>query len=236
MAGMGSRFANAGFSQTKPFIDVSGKSMIVRVIENLWQPDARFILIVKKVDIEKNVKLFSQIKEKFCVDIVPIDGMTEGTACTVLFARSLLVPEDPIIVANSDQLIDECFTQFLEDARLRNLDGSILTFRDEELNPKWSYAKIDTQGFVTNVKEKKAISSYATVGVYYFQRSDDLINSIIQMVIENDRTNNEFYICPVYNYFIKNGKKIGIFNIDKSQMHGLGTPEDLQKYLQLKMN
>jgi dTDP-glucose pyrophosphorylase len=137
------------------------------------------------------------------------------------------------VIANSDQIVDDCFGRYLEDAQNRSLDGSILTFIDSEKNPKWSFAKIDSAGFVTEVKEKKAISEYATVGIYYFRRADQMIDGIIQMIIENDRTNNEFYICPVYNYLIRNHKRVGIFNISQQAMHGIGTPEDLNAYLPL---
>lgn len=231
MAGMGSRFANAGYTLPKPFIDVAGKPMIVRVMENLAQPNAKFILLARKEHLEKNQQLITQIQSEFDATLIPIDKLTEGTACTVLFARSLLPPEGSVIIANSDQIVDDCFSSYIQDAKARNLDGSILTFTDAELNPKWSFAKIDDHGIVTQVQEKKAISQYATVGIYYFRRANELIDGIIQMMIENDRTNNEFYICPVYNYLIRNGKKVGIYNIDQSQMHGIGTPEDLTVFL-----
>ena len=135
-----------------------------------------------------------------------IDKLTEGTACTLLFARSLLSSLEPVVVANSDQIVDDCFAQFIQDARIRSLDGSILTFTDSEQNPKWLFAKINTYGWVTEVQEKKVISEFASVGIYCFKRADELVDSIIQMVIENDRVNNEFYICPVYNYLIHRGK------------------------------
>jgi NDP-sugar pyrophosphorylase family protein len=236
MAGLGSRFATAGYALPKPFIDVAGKPMIVQVMENLKEPDAKFVLLARKEHIESNANLVKQIQTQFNAAFVSIDKLTEGTACTVLFARSLLSPQEPVVVANSDQIIDDCFSQFIHDARLRNLDGSILTFIDRELNPKWSFAKIDAEGLVTEVQEKKAISEFATVGIYYFKRADELVDSIIQMIIENDRVNNEFYTCPVYNYLIRQGKKVGIFNIDQSQMHGIGTPEDLSAYLKLIKN
>lgn len=236
MAGLGSRFASAGYVLPKPFIDVDGKPMIVQVMENLKESDAKFVLLARKEHIESNANLIKQIKSQFNATFVSIDKLTEGTACTVLFARSLLSPQEPVVVANSDQIIDDCFSQFIHDARSRNLDGSILTFIDRELNPKWSFAKIDAEGLVTEVQEKKAISEFATVGIYYFKRADELVDSIIQMIIENDRVNNEFYTCPVYNYLIRQGKKVGIFNIDQSQMHGIGTPEDLNAYLKLIKN
>ena len=81
------------------------------------------------------------------------------------------------------------------------------------------------------VQEKKAISQYATVGIYTFSRGKDLVDAAIDMIINNDRVNNEFYTCPVYNYSIKNGARIGIYNIEFEKMHGLGTPEDLERYL-----
>ena len=50
-----------------------------------------------------------------------------------------------------------------------------------------------------------------------------------QMINKNIRVNNEFYVAPVYNEAIADGKKIKIFNIDK--MWGLGIPEDLNLFL-----
>lgn len=231
MAGLGSRFAKAGYELPKPFIDVAGKPMIVRVMENLWRPEVKFVLLARKEHINSNLILINEIKKQFQVTFVSIDRLTEGTACTFLFARSLLAENEPIVIANSDQIVDDCMTPFLRDAKDRNLDGSILTFTDAELNPKWSFAKVDNQGFVTQVREKKPISRFATVGIYYFKRAGELVDAVVQMIIENDRTNNEFYICPAYNYLIRNGKKVGIYNIKQSQMHGIGTPEDLDHYI-----
>lgn len=231
MAGLGSRFVSAGYELQKPFIDIIGKPMIVRVIENLWQPGLKFVLLARAEHIRDHQNLIHEIENRYQAIFVPIEKHTEGTACTVLYARALLPSDEPVVIANSDQIIDNCFADFLQDAKARQLDGSILTFKDGERNPKWSFVKIDAIGMVTEVQEKKAISEFATVGIYYFKRADQLIDGIIQMIIENDRVNNEFYTCPVYNYLIRKGKKIGVFNINKKQMHGIGTPEDLVTYL-----
>lgn len=64
-----------------------------------------------------------------------------------------------------------------------------------------------------------------------FSRGEDFVNGAIDMIIENDRVNNEFYTCPVYNYIIKENKRIGIYDINAEAMHGIGTPEDLNNYL-----
>ncbi|EAH6719261.1 lipopolysaccharide biosynthesis protein [Campylobacter jejuni] len=227
MAGLGSRFAKAGFDKPKPFIDVLDKPMIVRVLENLKYKDARYILIARKEHLTKEKKLVDEIKNNFNVEFIPIDKLTEGTACTVLYARKYINNDTPLMIANSDQIVDINIADFINDSFKRGLDGSILTFIDKEKNPKWSFAKLNND-LVVEVKEKEAISEFATVGIYFFNKGKIFVESAIDMIIENDRVNNEFYTCPVYNYAIKSGAKIGIYNIDFSKMHGIGTPEDLE--------
>lgn len=231
MAGLGSRFAKAGYKKPKPFIDVLGKPMIIRVLENLDYPDAKYILIAQQAHLEAEKELVAKISKDFNATFVPIEKLTEGTACTVLFARSFINNNQPLLIANSDQIVDMNIADFIDDALSKKLDGSILTFVDEEKNPKWSFARINEGGLVQEVKEKEVISEYATVGIYFFAEGKTFVDNAVDMFIANDRVNGEFYTCPVYNYAIRAGKSIGIFNIEQTQMHGIGTPEDLDAYL-----
>lgn len=232
MAGLGSRFAKAGFTKSKPFIDVLGKPMIVRVLENLAYENARYILIARKEQLESEKEAVERIKKEFNVEFIIIDSLSEGTACTVLYARKLIDNDTPLLIANSDQVVDFALKNFVEDCFKRNLDGSILSFIDKEKNPKWSFARLE-KDLVVEVKEKEAISDIATVGIYLFARGREFVDGAIDMICHNDRVNDEFYTCPVYNYAIKNGLKIGIYNIAFENMHGLGTPQDLEAYLRL---
>ena len=233
MAGLGSRFSEAGYDIPKPFIDVKGIPMIIRVLKNLKIPGARYYLIGRKDHLIKEKELVRVIEKEYNVTFIPIDKFTEGTTCTVLYSRKFINNESLLLIANSDQIVDIDINDFINDSLNRNLDGSILCFKDKELNPKWSFAKINSDGIVTEVREKKAISKYATVGIYLFNKGSDFVNSAIDMIIENDRVNNEFYTCPVYNYLIRDSKNIGIYNIDQNQMHGIGTPLDLGAFLKL---
>lgn len=233
MAGLGSRFANAGYEKPKPFIDVDGKPMIVRVLENLSYPNARYILVARKEHIEKEAELVKNIEKEFNAIFIPIDKLTEGTACTVLYARRYINNENPLLIANSDQIVDIDIADFIDDCKKRNLDGSILTFIDQFKDEKWSFAKLDKDNLVTEVKEKVVISEFATVGIYLYSKGQKFVDASIDMIIENDRVNKEFYSCPTYNYAIRDGSKIGIYNIDFEQMHGIGTPEDLSVYLKI---
>ena len=229
MAGHGSRFSNAGYAKPKPFIEFLGKPMIQHVLENLTIDGARFILLMREDHIAAMPDEIAQLTEQFPCEIITLDRVTEGAACTVLFARKYIDNDTPLLIANSDQIVDISIAAFVKNAQDRNLDGSILCFEDD--HPKWSYARLDDAQMVAEVKEKEAISSHATVGIYYFSKGKEFVSNAFDMIIRNDRSSNEFYVCPVYNYAIKSGSKIGIYNIESSQMHGTGTPDDLNAYI-----
>ena len=232
MAGQGSRFIEAGYKNPKPFIDVFGKPMIIRVLENLVHPGVKFYLIAHEEHISKESTIVRDIKNKFNVEFIFIKKNTEGAVCTVLFARKFINNSVPLLIANSDQIIDINIEDFVNDCKQRKLGGSILTFVDKQKNPKWSFAKVDNNKLVTEVKEKLAISKYATVGIYLYSKGKDFVDASINMLIENERVNGEFYTCPVYNWAIKEGISIGIYNIDFNKMHGIGTPKDLNFYIE----
>jgi len=226
MAGAGSRFAQAGYTFPKPLIEVRGKPMIQVVVENL-NIEANYIFLVQKEHYEKyNLKYMLNLIAPNCT-IVQVDGMTEGAACTTLLAQEFIDNDEPLIMANSDQFVEwnsnECMYAFKAD----NIDGGILTF--EATHPKWSYAKLDDDGFVSEVAEKKVISNQATVGVYYWNKGSDYVKYAEQMIDKDIRTNGEFYVCPVFNEAIGDGKKIRVKQIQK--MWGIGTPEDLNYFL-----
>ena len=231
MAGAGSRFAQAGYKKPKPFIDVLNKPMICHVLDNLKMPDARFILLTRREHYENEHETVNWIKARYNVEFVLIDKLTEGAACTVLYAHKLIDNSTPLLIANSDQIVDMNVVEFINDSDSRNLDGSVLCFQDNDT--KWSYAKIDDKGLITEIREKVVISEFATVGIYYFAKGVFFVENAIDMIIRNERVNNEFYVAPVYNYGIQEGLKFGIFNIDMNQMHGIGTPMDLDVYIDL---
>ena len=226
MAGEGSRFAKAGYTFPKPLIEINQKPMIQTVIENL-AIDANFIFLVrdeheKKYNISNLLKVMSPNSK-----IVFVNELTEGAACTTLLAEKYIDNSGPLIIANSDQYIEWNSSQTMYKFMSKKIDAAILTF--ESMHPKWSYAKTDKNGFVTEVAEKKVISKEATVGIYFWKKGSDYVKFAKQMIKKNIRINNEFYVCPVFNEAIGDNKKIITEKIDK--MWGLGTPEDLTTFL-----
>ena len=226
MAGAGSRFSDAGFTFPKPLIEVKGMPMIQAVVENL-NLKARFIFIVQEKDYSKyNLFFLLNLIAPGC-EIVQVSGLTEGAACTTLLAKQFIDSEKSLLIANSDQIIDWNPSETMYALETTDIDGAILTF--SSIHPKWSYARVDQDGDVIEVAEKKPISDLATVGIYYWRRGSDYVRYAEQMISTADRVNGEFYVCPVYNYAIKDGRRIITKSVD--QMWGIGTPEDLEIYL-----
>ena len=226
MAGAGSRFAQAGYTFPKPLIQVNEKPMIQVVVDNLAL-DAHFIFVVQKEHrIKYNIDTMLDLIAHNST-VVEVDGLTEGAACTALLARDIIDNDAPLFFANSDQYVEWDPIEFMYNMQETQADGGIVTFK--ATHPKWSFAKVDENGFVTEVAEKNPISDNATVGYYYWKHGSDFVKYADQMIANDSRVNNEFYVCPVFNEAITDGKKVRIYEAD--DMWGLGTPEDLEYYL-----
>ena len=230
MAGRGSRFVKAGYELPKPLIEIHAHPMIECVTKNITpKVEHKFIYLclaehLAKYDLERRLKTFSPTCE-----IVSVDKVTEGAACTVLLAKKFIDNDEPLMIANSDQFVDIDINDYL--AAGDGLDGLIMTmFADDN---KWSFIKFDEAKHVTTVREKEVISNEATVGIYNFARGHDYVDCAEKMIELNMRVNNEFYVAPVYNIFIDGGAKVGFYNVGKldAGMYGLGVPEDLNKFI-----
>lgn len=231
MAGEGSRFAKEGYTFPKPLIDVGGKPMIQRVVENL-DFDCEYIFLVRKSHLEKYEGLshtLKRITNSKC-RIVEVDGLTEGAACTALLAEEHINVDEDLLIANSDQIIEYEPQNFNMLRNLTDVDSIVWTFND--VHPKWSFVKVNSRGFCTEVAEKKPISDIATCGIYWYRKGSDFVKYANQMIDKDIRVRNEFYIAPVYNELILSGKSLIPFYVHK--MHGVGTPEDLNNYLRRK--
>jgi NDP-sugar pyrophosphorylase family protein len=224
MAGNGSRFSNAGYETPKPLIDIGGKPMFVRAIESIGLDFDDYIFIVREEHNMKNSVLEHYPNEK----VIELDTLTEGAACSVAKADLYLDDNDSVCICNCDQLFVWNSTEFKNH---KNNAGMILLFHEPTKNPKWSFAEYDSNTTqISRVAEKNPISEYATAGLYYWHNWGIYKQSLQMMIDANDRTNGEFYLCPVYNYTlsIKDQFVSGIVSQD---LIGLGTPEDLQKWL-----
>lgn len=231
MAGRGSRFVDAGFDLPKPLLDVRGRAMIEVVVDNL-RPSCphRFIFICQREHLERYA--LAERLESVCDDleIISIERVTEGAACTVMLSENLINNDQPLMIANCDQYVSVSMDDYLGSMQKGNFDGYIMTMAASD--PKWSYIRLDEHDKICEVIEKQVVSTEATVGIYNYRSGAEFVYAAQSMIANGDRVNGEFYVAPVYNYMIRAGANIGFYNIgsDRSGMYGLGVPEDLEYF------
>lgn len=218
-AGRGSRFNGSEFVKPKPLIEWDGKTMTEHVIDNFKNPNTEITVIKRD---------WHEIKDDG-VRLISIDYTTEGPASTAYLAKQHINMDDELVIVNCDQIIiDWNQNNFLNFSR--NYDGVLGCFISNK--NKNSYVKIDDNNLVIDVKEKEVISNIATNGLHYWRKALYFYESYEQMFRNKDKTNNEYYVAPSYNYMIKKNMKVGIFMFN--QHFPIGTPEDLREYLKLK--
>lgn len=223
-AGEGRRFSEAGYVDPKPFIDVNGLPMIVRVTRNVTphQRPARVIWLVRAEHMDR-ARALAASEGAECLEV---NGLTHGAPCTVLLAVDHINNPEPLLIANSDQLVDVPIDKFLD--AVGRAEGGTLTF--PALDPKWSFVR-SANGRVYEVAEKVPIANEANVGIYYFAHGSDFVQAAERMIARDIRVRGEFYVAPVLNELVLDGRRVLAHRIRADQMHGLGTPEDLRIYL-----
>jgi NDP-sugar pyrophosphorylase family protein len=224
MAGAGSRFVEQGYKVPKPLIMFNGKTMIEHVVDNL-NIDAKYTFIVQQEHLEKfdAYRILRSIVPN--CNIVTLTEVTDGAARSLLFAKNIINSFDPLLIVNSDNLIEWGNIDVMKS--FEDKDGGIVLIEAD--GPKWSYAAVDTKGFATEIAEKIQISTHATTGHYYWRRGSDFVKCAEEMIKRNIRFKNEFYIAPVYNIAIEQGMKI--YTRHANKFWSVGTPEDLDYYL-----
>lgn len=240
MAGRGKRFKDAGFELPKPFIKVKGEPMFYRRIENILNnliyQDLNIVIVILEEhaqfinDINKCMELFRKrdlIKRKLKYEIIVIQDVTEGAACTALLTKDSLDLERPTWITDCDHIINDTYhlaeaTNYFKDNKANA--GLICHLSD---NPKWSYCKISDKR-TTYVAEKEVISNIANCGDYYYETAQLFIDNAEEMIYKNDRSKSEFYLAPTMNYIIRNGGLVMSYMVNN--MCGLGIPEDLKEY------
>ena len=228
MSGEGRQFAERGYSFPKPLVEIDGRPLIEIVVRNLTPSEPHeFVFVCRREHLEQfALGEVLRLVAPGC-RIVPTNKPTAGALCSVLLGVEYFQHEDELLVANADQHLGVPVDRFLAAARAEGCDGSIMTFPNT--HPRWSYVRTEG-GRVVAVAEKLPISRHATVGLYYFRRGVDFVRGAERMLLKNASFGGEFYVAPVFNELVLQGKHIVMFPIASSDMQGLGTPEEVERF------
>ncbi len=233
MAGEGRRFAEHGHTFPKPLVEIDGRPTIEIVARNVTPREPhQFVFICRREHVQRYaLDDVLRLIAPGC-GVTLMHEATAGALCSVLLAMEHLSDGGELLIANSDQYIEEGVDAFLATARRDKADGCIMTF--PSTHPKWSFAKVIEREVVA-VAEKRPISSSATAGLYYFRRCRDFLDAAERMIMKNASKDGEFFVAPVYNELILAGKRVTIHPIRRDQMHSLGTPEDVEAFAALPL-
>ncbi|MFH1424498.1 MAG: sugar phosphate nucleotidyltransferase [archaeon] len=241
MAGEGTRFVEAGYDLPKPLIPVSGKPMILRVVENLPETD-KWIFLVRKEHIDEH-EIDKILKDNVPgAIIVPVEETTEGQASTCMLAMPHLEPDEPMFIASCDNSFLYDKKKYVELTQDESVDAIIWTFTQSELlreKPEsWGWVVLGEKNEVKDMSVKTPVSDnpfndHAVVGTFYFKRAGDFEAAYNMMVEEKFRVNNEFYVDSIPKFYNKMGKKSIIFDVELYV--GWGKPKDLKEYEKIEL-
>ena len=230
MAGLGSRFRKAGYNCPKYMIEAKGKTLFEWSMDSLIgynEHVSKYIFVVRKED--RTEDFIKEKMKKYGIDdveVVGIDYLTDGQATTCMLAIPYCNEKEPIMVYNIDTYVEPNEMKY-EDI---SGDGHIPCFHAE--GDHWSFAKLDENGKVTEVREKVRISDNCTLGAYYFSSAELYKDLYEEYYKDNSKLEkNEKYIAPLYNFMIEKGMPVTISIVDEKKVHVLGTPEELQKFI-----
>jgi dTDP-glucose pyrophosphorylase len=235
MAGMGSRFTAAGHGLPKPFIDIAGKMMIERVLDGLALEDTHYTLIIQEMFKHEYAEQLRRITGRYHVGFATVERLTQGACCTALAALEIFNNNLPVVFADCDNIFHEgVLHAFIEDARQRHLDGSLMTFHSA--SPQYSYAETDKDGFVVRTIEKEVIGKHAVAGAYMFRKGANFVRCAVETLMYGERDKGEYYMSAVYNRAVRHDMKIGVFDIADCDWDCVGTPEQVRVYMWTLMN
>ena len=231
MAGTHLSFEQAGYAFPRNLVQAKGKPVLQLVIENLLplkKMGAKFCTMVNREEDRRfhTGRVLQLIESDIAIHRV--QGETPGALCTALLGIDHIAPDQPLIITNGDILMDCDLVAAIRHFQARDLDGGTITFTD--IHPRWSFVKLDATGYVVEAAEKRPISHHATTGFYYFRRGQDFLDAAFRCLQKDAHVEGSFYICPVFNEMILEQKKIGTWQIERSQYHTLKTAEDVRNY------
>jgi dTDP-glucose pyrophosphorylase len=229
MSGADDAFRQKGYTYSKNLIELHGKPLIQHVYENLSRiPNSEFIFVIRKDEDNKyHLRNVLKLLAPSC-EIIVTDELTAGAACTALLAIEHINNEDPLVIANADQIVDIDLSDAIHSFEQHSLDAGTLVF--DSVHPRWSYVRLDEHGYVIEAAEKRPISRYATAGVYYFRQGKAFVQAAMEMIKKDAHTNGVFYVCPTFNELILEQAKIGVYKISRDSYFSIATPEGVQVY------
>lgn len=212
----------------KPLTEIKGKTMVEMVIDNYSNLEPKNYIFVfseddcKRFHVDSSVKILSPASQ-----VIRLGHQTAGALCTCLMAIEYVNDATPLIIANSDQIIEVDYKDVIKHFDEISADAGVITFPN--IHPRWSYARKNGDE-VVEVAEKRPLSKNAIAGFYYFKKGSDFIQAAKNALIKQNNLDGRYYISASINELILMGKKVGYYDIEKTQYRSFYSPAKIKEY------
>jgi dTDP-glucose pyrophosphorylase len=225
-------FESSDFPYSKPLVEFLGKPMIQHVIENLatMASDVRFVFVLREEDCQKfhlddTIRLLCG---KAC-EIVTIQRDTQGAACSALLALEHIAGDQPLVIANADQVFECDLAGLVARFARDKADAGCLYF--ESVHPRWSYVRLRGTADIVEAAEKRPISRHAVAGFYYFATGDHFIRAAMASIRRSATTDGKYYIAPVLNELIIEDRRLLAYEVPAGAYHTFYLPKKIEEYV-----
>lgn len=211
--------------------EFDGVALIERVVANTKGiQNARYTFALRDAEIgryhlDRVVELLAPGSQ-----VVGVPEVARGSACTALLAASQFNARDEVLIVSANELVDVDFSEVIADFRARELDAGTLSFRS--IHPRYSYVRLNDEGFVVEAAQQNPITHHATAGVFWFAITGDLVEAIKNMIRKDASVGGNFYIAPAFNELVLKQARIGVREIDPNAYHPLKTERQVYQFEQ----
>ena len=223
-------FPEKDFYFPKPLIEIKGTPMINHVIDNLSAniSDPEYTFVVNKDDSQK-FSIENALKIYLGEDTTVIEKLNEtcGALCSSLLAIDHIDHDQPLIISNSDQVLDDDISEKIKIFKENKYDAAVITF--ESNHPRWSYV-MDDDDLVVQAFEKKVISKHAIAGFYYFRKASNFFDSAKRAILNDSSLDGLFYISSTINEMILDNRTVGHSKIQKDKYYSFYAPAPIKNY------
>jgi len=232
MAGLGSRFATAGYTIPKPLIPVIGVPMLQLAMApiRLAFPNATLVCVIQQAH-QDQFGIGDQLRAMdSAIHIATVPGLTRGALETCLAAAPYISDlTAPLVALDCDLTFraPDYITRLQAFADCGTAGGVLLSFRSRA--PRYSYAEFGPDQTFIRTVEKQPVSDRALAGAYGFSSAAVFFEAARHIIRENILTGGEFYTSSVYNQLAASGAQIGI--ADTEAFWSMGTPDELETCL-----
>lgn len=212
----------------KPLIEINGKTMLELVVENYSSLEPKNYIFVfseedcRKFHLDASAKILTPAGK-----VVSLRGQTAGALCTCLMAINFINDDTPLLIANSDQVINTDYREVIRHFESIGADAGVITF--PSIHPRWSYARKNGDE-VVEVAEKRPLSKDAIAGFYYYKKGEDFITAAKKALIKQNQLDGKYYISASINELILMGKRVGYYDITKEQYKSFYSPAKIKEF------